>query len=710
MSQNEGSNPSLERASFPLYNSKKNKTVRVAGRLSDHAQVASEGADQLELVGNSSQLDSARERESSGKDVISGLASASSGDALITPLLSMGFQLPQLTLLMQQPQQQKQSLSLSSNPSSMINTLLFPHSLSSVASDKWPAGLPATASQDGVQKGTIMSAAGVYRSTSAVVVAGKDGQGPTSSAAGKTFGCHLCKDWFFSREKFIMHLVMNHKMLQCRFCSDLFETHDMRETHEAMNHLPLECDACKCSAVHLMEIDSLMYVKNTYVDEQENYTEEEDEHASAWGELVKCLVSPSEQITNVKKSIPPNEQTKNDNGEEQTNVPCNSQAKGKGKKCNRSLKELELEESKPEVVDGQGQTDSLSDASSDDDSLSGSDVENEHLEFSDCGIVLDPANEPVDPEIDPSEVECVINETSDEELFDEEDDTQRDEESGFLTELQVKQEGLDAVLDSLVNEANSQSISQPLELALEEHMKKIFDSTKTGNTSSPAPNGQNWTGSHGNLADGEVKQEPQDVLEDALVLSGNEVTTLNKNGKIQGKKFSCDICLRSFPLETDLSHHLSSVHNFSIMPFADKNKFKCIESCGKVFISKTSLDVHKMEAHNNAKVCTLSFQCPFCTIRSRTKVSIRQHVFSCHSSTFAQSPPCKPLAYRCRCCSDEFWRVEDRNRHQLAEHSDTIESFFKCYMCYQSFTSKVSVLIATGTMFALKNIFQNSDG
>lgn len=215
---------------------------------------------------------------------------------LMNPLLAMGFQLPQLALLMQQqqqnkksdhlhrqqelPQQQQQQLlsgvgvglplsSSSPSSSSLLNpaALLLPHMLANqalsaaeIAHQKpswasYPAEnvlLPVQTNEP--RTGTIMSGSVSGNAVPHVSVRGSAEKQPIvahtkeDSGPGKQpFVCDLCREWFFSREKLVMHLVMNHKMHHCHFCAELFESVEMRDDHEAGTHLPLECDMCQAS-------------------------------------------------------------------------------------------------------------------------------------------------------------------------------------------------------------------------------------------------------------------------------------------------------------------------------------------------------------------------------------------------------------------------------------------------------------------------------
>ncbi|GLH01750.1 Protein suppressor of hairy wing [Gryllus bimaculatus] len=304
MSEDEARDGCLERTSFPLFHPKKSKML---SRSSSSGMPKFEHYGATSGMGEASRNTVAPRRETgptnSGDDrqeILKrrqspnpSLASTSSaghvpGDGsgmnafLMNPLLAMGFQLPQLALLMQQqqnqsvqqnPQQQQPrpaqhpNLNLPTTTPSMLNPLLLPHMLANQAlsaelaaahQKAWPSysmpeNIPTVQATE-PRTGTIMSASVNTNAVPHVSVKGSSEKQPIvahtkeDSGPGKQpFVCELCREWFFSREKLVMHLVMNHRMHHCHFCAELFESVEMRNEHEAGIHLPLECDICQTS-------------------------------------------------------------------------------------------------------------------------------------------------------------------------------------------------------------------------------------------------------------------------------------------------------------------------------------------------------------------------------------------------------------------------------------------------------------------------------
>ncbi|XP_067015690.2 uncharacterized protein [Anabrus simplex] len=342
MSDDEARESCLERTSYPLFHPKKSKMLS-RGRIDMYGMGMEEprGLGSIEsfpLPADSSEETKRRTNQDAGPSSLQHMQHSSAGSGginpfVMNPLLAMGFQLPQLALLMQQQQQQQQqqqsqqqhqqplhhhhhhqqqaqqqqqqqqhhhhqhqhhhqqqhqlnqsnlnlpSSSSSSSSSSPFNPLLLPHILASSSNlgemhqKSWsqfappvvenipslqPVPLstpqpPVISAPPEPMTGTIMSA-GVNSNAiprlsvkglgeKQPIVAQKDDIGPGK----QPFVCDLCREWFFSREKLVMHLVMNHSMQHCRFCAELFESREMREEHELSVHLPLECDMCQAS-------------------------------------------------------------------------------------------------------------------------------------------------------------------------------------------------------------------------------------------------------------------------------------------------------------------------------------------------------------------------------------------------------------------------------------------------------------------------------
>ncbi|XP_047097344.1 uncharacterized protein LOC124711350 [Schistocerca piceifrons] len=221
---------------------------------------------------------------SQGSSVSSG---SGLGQYVLNPFLAMGIQLPQLALLLQQQHlqrqqqhhhhhEQKHQQQLGQHTLHQpATTPAIGHSLASdhirdIAppldhSKTWSHNIPAFPHLgNSTSTRTAANPVSLAGATSNVVTsqirpmvqvprenqpvqANKDDSvsGNNSSANKHPFVCEICRQWFFAKEKFIMHLVMNHNMHYCRFCSELFDVVEMRDVHIVRTHLPLQCDMCE---------------------------------------------------------------------------------------------------------------------------------------------------------------------------------------------------------------------------------------------------------------------------------------------------------------------------------------------------------------------------------------------------------------------------------------------------------------------------------
>nr|CAD7430131.1 unnamed protein product [Timema monikensis] len=590
MSQSEGNDSSLERARFPLYHhSKKNKKKGDKSSMRRH------------LSDNKMEIE---------EEVSKGGGSDTDGNIPVASDLPL-----------------------------CVPHLLAPAPVpcQSVITKAWSSPTPASSLQISGPSGTMPS----ISSRKEVQALPKRNE-YTSAAIPKTVVCFICKEWFFSREKFIIHLVMNHRMVHCRHCQEIFETDDMRIIHERELHFPLECDICKCTVESTKEL-------------AEHYESDHD------------VPKSKKEDSNFGDHIDGSEKFNSDSS---------------------------FEPSSDEFLVGSG----------------GENEESDEEEEWKPDVIANLNDEPIEAQIDPTEVECVMNDTSDDEFYDDTSPIQADSEGSdnFISNMQINQEKIEAMIDSLNTgldeesheksaETSTENLrkistlssgeSQPLTLdtdTVEDQIEKMFQapSKTTEQLAEPAT-------SNGKVASRE-SWEAADVL---MAIKQEPGTDVDGNfpfpsQKKNGKEMFCEICCGPCPGLEELLQHLNTVHNFSIMALGGESRFTCIEECDKIFNSQALLDKHKKEVHNITKVTT-TFQCPFCAVQAETKITVRQHIFDFHNNDLMSEPPQRPFAFPCRCCSKKFWHVEERNQHQMDEHSDTIESFFKCYICLQSYTSKV---------------------
>ncbi|XP_034236771.1 oocyte zinc finger protein XlCOF7.1-like [Thrips palmi] len=83
------------------------------------------------------------------------------------------------------------------------------------------------------------------------------------------------------------------------------------------------------------------------------------------------------------------------------------------------------------------------------------------------------------------------------------------------------------------------------------------------------------------------------------------------------------------------------------------------------------------------------FSCTICTFHCMSRRGILKHMETIHNKHRDDSA-LDAFALGCRICDSQFWTASERSQHEVSEHSDdATHLMLKCYLCHEQFTSKV---------------------
>ena len=131
--------------------------------------------------------------------------------------------------------------------------------------------------------------------------------------------------------------------------------------------------------------------------------------------------------------------------------------------------------------------------------------------------------------------------------------------------------------------------------------------------------------------------------------------------KILPKKFSCEICHKTFTTKKRCNMHMKS----------HQARIKC-SLCDKSFIYKSHLKDHMSEKHDKK-----SFQCHICSKTFNVRTTLVNHIRVKHANVNQE--------LKCEVCDKSF-----KYKHSLDEHIESRHKHktFKCKYCDKVFTRK----------------------
>lgn len=147
---------------------------------------------------------------------------------------------------------------------------------------------------------------------------------------------------------------------------------------------------------------------------------------------------------------------------------------------------------------------------------------------------------------------------------------------------------------------------------------------------------------------------------DTLKFEVHQQTHTNKNNE-KNKRYSCDICQKTFSGSSSLVLHLKRHRG--------ERQFKC-EECGKEFSQNGHLKRH-LKLHSGQK----DFKCNLCS-----KEFVQSHHLTEHMRTHSNEK-----TFRCEYCNKQFKHLSGL-RHHLKTHTES--EAFKCEICDKYFSQK----------------------
>ena len=131
---------------------------------------------------------------------------------------------------------------------------------------------------------------------------------------------------------------------------------------------------------------------------------------------------------------------------------------------------------------------------------------------------------------------------------------------------------------------------------------------------------------------------------------------------MKNKQFKCEICCKRFSKESELSKHISRIHD-------GKKKLKCF-TCNTDYDSRNDMEAHINSVHDGKK----PYKCPNCDHECLLKKDLKRHIQAIH--TF----------FECDMCSRMYPKSNQLKVHKEKAHER--KKLFKCDACNESFIYK----------------------
>jgi hypothetical protein len=171
----------------------------------------------------------------------------------------------------------------------------------------------------------------------------------------------------------------------------------------------------------------------------------------------------------------------------------------------------------------------------------------------------------------------------------------------------------------------------------------------------------------------------------------------------------CQSCDETFIAANFYIQHHQSVHGGLPPEYLEKDLFVC-NQCPKVFISKTSLSIHRYNAHNaDHKLRKKDAQnCPFCDKKFQTRANYNEHVkvkhekntpFKCDECDRSYGTNGKLLNHKqsvhqrvkCDECGKDICNSFILKRHKASVHGITPKDAYQCEKCTSFFSTQTSL-------------------
>ena len=156
--------------------------------------------------------------------------------------------------------------------------------------------------------------------------------------------------------------------------------------------------------------------------------------------------------------------------------------------------------------------------------------------------------------------------------------------------------------------------------------------------------------------------------------------TLKKRRNLHMKghqgRIKCSLCDKSFIYKAHLNDHMNEKH--------DKKLFQC-HICSKIFNGRTVLTKHIRIKHANVNQ---ELKCEVCDKSFKYKHSLDEHIVSRHKhKTFDEKSQNGRIVFQCKYCDKHFCSKKWCLNHINTIHVDNdAQRQFKCQECFKQFT------------------------